>query len=292
MRGSTTLDHGRRDQPVPRAGARPGERTRRQPRAVAADATPEPSSLARDHLLSLSEVVPTIALALGSRAEVVLHDLSRLPNSIVAVGGNLTRRAVGGPMTDLMLRRIRSDHTDDLLRYRVTHGDRIFQASTIFLRHVDGTPYGCLCINIDVTDLVRVNALTESFIGFSDGEARDARDTGDDRPRAAHGVDAQVLSRLGADDTSDSEETYPQTVNELAESVVERSVQRIGIPVSLMRKEHKIEVVRAAEMSGLFLMRAAVDSLARRLEVSRYTIYNYLAEIKGKPGDTAETIGR
>ena len=251
----------------------------------------KPSVAARDRLLTLSEVVPAIALALGPHAEVVLHDLSRTPNSIVALGGSLTQRAVGGPMTDLMLRRIRRNQTDDLPRYQVTHGDRIFQASTIFLRHPDGTPYGCLCINIDVTDLVRVKTLTESFMGISDGDASAAAGCCGAGFRTSNGVDRQALLPSAAENASDSEETYPQTVNQLAESVVERSVRRIGIPVSLMRKEHKLEVVRAAEMSGLFLMRAAVQSLAQRLQVSRYTIYNYLAEINREPSDATETDG-
>lgn len=250
----------------------------------------EPTVAARDRLLALSEVVPAMALALGPRAEVVLHDLSRTPNSIVALGGSLTQRAVGGPMTDLMLRRIRRHQTADLPRYRVTHGDRIFQASTIFLRHPDGTPYGCLCINIDVTDLVRAQALTENFIGFFDGDAGVAAGRGGDPVGTVHG-ERRPLLQSGEETASDSEETYPQTVNELAESVVDRSVRRIGIPVPLMRKEHKLEVVRAAEGSGLFLMRAAAESLAQRLQVSRYTIYNYLAEIKRRSNDATEADG-
>ncbi len=238
--------------------------------------------------MTLSQVVPTIAMALGPRAEVVLHDLSRLPNSIIAVGGDLTGRSVGGPMTDLMLRRIRRNRTDDLLRYRVVHEDRIFQASTIFLRHLNGEPYGCLCINIDVTDLVRIRALTRDFIGFSDGDDQSMVGLADELLRGSQVKGRQAELTSAADDASDTEETYPQTVNELAELVVERSVARIGIPVSLMRKEHKLEVVRAADMSGLFLMRAAVDSVAQRLQVSRYTIYNYLSEIRGETGDTRQ----
>lgn len=269
-------------------GAAPTRGAPATPRRRAASQVPElePGSEASGQLTALARVVPTIAMALGSRAEVVLHDLSRLPNSIVAVGGNLTHRSAGGPMTDLMLRRIRSHHTDDLLRYRVAHEDRIFRASTIFLRHPDGEPYGCLCINIDVTDLVRVSALTREFIGF-------ARDDGAGAAEGAQPGQSQASGwhdEAGASDgeASETDETYPQTVNELAESVVERSVARIGIPVELMRKEHKLEVVRAADMSGLFLMRAAVDSVAQRLQVSRYTIYNYLSEIRGEAGDVTQ----
>jgi predicted transcriptional regulator YheO len=240
-------------------------------------------------MTTLSQLVPSIAMALGPQVEVVLHDLSLLPNSIVAVGGNLTNRSAGGPMTDLMLRRIRRNRTDDLLGYRVVHLDRTFQASTIFLRHPNGKPYGCLCINIDVTSLLRIGALTRDLLGLSGHDERDQFLPAEEPPVAWQSNEPQAVVDSGEDDASDHEETYPQTVNELAESVVDRSVSRIGIPVSLMRKEHKLEVVKAADMSGLFLMRAAVDSIARRLQVSRYTIYNYLAEIRCEVTDVTNT---
>src|ERR1039458_177714 len=66
----------------------------------------------------LKALAVPLAQALGAGNEVVVHDLSRVPNSIVAIGGELTGRRVGGPMTDLLLRHLRQDHTDNLLRYR------------------------------------------------------------------------------------------------------------------------------------------------------------------------------
>lgn len=284
MTGPNTSKPGRRRAPSRAPAARSGSPAGRQ-RSAKSPPEPDTGAAAGERLTTLAQVVPTMAMALGSRAEVVLHDLSRLPNSIIAVGGNLTNRSVGGPMTDLMLRRIRGNQTEDLLRYRVLYEDRIFQASTIFLRHPSGEPYGCLCINVDVTDLVRINAISRDFIGFSEEGDRGNRGSHDGRQSALSGRDGRAHALPGEEDGSEPEETYPQTVNELAESVVERSVRRIGIPVSLMKKEHKLEVVKAADMSGLFLMRSAADSIAERLQVSRYTIYNYLSEIRGEAGD-------
>ena len=35
--------------------------------------------------------------------------------------------------------------------------------------------------------------------------------------------------------------------------------------------------------AGFFLIRDSVDHVAGRLDVTRYTIYNYLGEIRGRP---------
>lgn len=37
----------------------------------------------------------------GSRYEVILHDLSHVESSIVAIGGNVTNRRIGGPRDQL-----------------------------------------------------------------------------------------------------------------------------------------------------------------------------------------------
>ena len=47
-----------------------------------------------------------------------------------------------------------------------------------------------------------------------------------------------------------------------------------------MEKEEKIELVRIFEERGVFLVKGAVEYVAEVLNVSRYTVYNYLDEIR------------
>ncbi|NUT94782.1 MAG: aminotransferase class V-fold PLP-dependent enzyme, partial [Saccharothrix sp.] len=70
-----------------------------------------------DVFAALIPTVHSLADALGPGTEVVLHDLSALPNSIVAIAGDLTGRGVGGPMTDLLLGLVRRGTTQDLAGY-------------------------------------------------------------------------------------------------------------------------------------------------------------------------------
>jgi hypothetical protein len=50
----------------------------------------------------------------------------------------------------------------------------------------------------------------------------------------------------------------------------------VGAPVSRLDREGKQEVVRRLDELGAFTLRKAVEDIANRLEVSRFTIYNYL----------------
>ncbi|QRP44685.1 aminotransferase class V-fold PLP-dependent enzyme [Amycolatopsis sp. FDAARGOS 1241] len=188
-------------------------------------------------LTSLIPAVDGLAAMLGPGNEVLLHDLSRLPDSIVAIAGDVTGRTVGGPMTDLLLGLVRRGTTQDLTNYQ-THGPdgRPIRSSTLFLRDADGAAVGCLCVNSETS---------------ADGAA--------------------ALARA---------ETFPPDVDSLQRFLVDRAIGKAGIPVELMKKRHKAAVVRELDEAGFFLIKDAVDHLATHLDVTRYTIYNYLNEIR------------
>ncbi|QIS11859.1 aminotransferase class V-fold PLP-dependent enzyme [Nocardia arthritidis] len=209
------------------------ETLRRPPKTV----VPVATSATREVLAALAPAVPGLAAMLGPGNEVLLHDLSRLPDSIIAIAGDLTGRSVGGPMTDLLLGLVRRGTTQDLTNYR-THGPdgRPIRSSTLFLRDDAGVAIGCLCVN--------------------------------------------SLDTAAPTDGAGAPETFPADVDSLQRYLVDRAVGKVGIPVDLMKKRHKASVVRELDEAGFFLIKDAVDHLAGRLDVTRYTIYNYLNEIR------------
>jgi predicted transcriptional regulator YheO len=46
-----------------------------------------------------------------------------------------------------------------------------------------------------------------------------------------------------------------------------------------MARAQKVRVVHDLERRGIFLIKGAVDEVARLLGVSRYTVYNYRKEV-------------
>lgn len=223
--------------------------------------TLHPGMDARAILDYVAALVPSLARALGPGNEVVLHDLSRLPNSIVAIEGDLTGRAVGGPITDLALRQLRAHDAGNQYQYRTTLPDgRIMRSSTIFLKDASDVPVGCLCFNSDLTPWLEVERVVRSYIGEGRLPARQAAEVGG--------------------------EMFVRTVDELASTMIRAALDSVGVPVPLMQKQHKLAAVRELDARGLFLIRDAVDVAARALGVTRYTIYNYLNEIRSSEAAT------
>lgn len=226
-----------------------------------------------------SAIVEPIGRSLPASSEVVLHDLSLLPNSIVAIHGDVTGRRVGDPATDLLLQKAVSGSFEHMVGYETTMPDgRRMKSSTMVIRDISGTPVAALCINSDLSAWYSVQRIAQMMLGETMAGAPSA--PGSDAP-----VPPESVARP---DESAPTEMFVHDVDELAAHLIHQAVQNTGVPVELMHKRHKLEVVRDLKARGMFLLRDAVDMIATSLGVTRFTIYNYLNEIADAEAGTED----
>lgn len=220
---------------------------------------PAPSIDGERLIAVFSDVVQLIGQALPVSSEVVLHDLSRLPGSIVAVYGDVTGRRKGDPATDLLLEEAMTGFRNQHLGYETVLPDgRRLTSSTMIIRDVAGAPVAALCINTDVSSWIAVRKIAESMLGSVA------------TPESAESAPAG---------SSQTPEVFVRDVDELAAHLIHQTIADSDVPVEQMKKEHKLEVVQKLKARGMFLLRDAVEMIAESLQVSRFTIYNYLNEI-------------
>ncbi len=206
---------------------------------------------AAELVAAFAAVVEPLGRSLPPGTEVVLHDLALLPDSIVAVWGDVTGRRVGDPATDVLLEQASTGTFRDMVGYRTHLPDgRTLRSTTAIVRSPAGDPVAALCINADVTVWQSLAELAQSMTGSVPAE-----------PDAPSG------------------EVFARDVDELAAHLIDEAIREQHVPVGLMKKEHKLAVVRALRERGMFLLRDAVETVAASLGVTRFTIYNYLNEI-------------
>jgi len=210
-------------------------------------------------LESLKPLVADLAQAIGPDCEVVLHDVSQPQRSIIAIGGNVTGRKVGGPITDFGLRifteaaRSGKASKDAFLNYKTCTDDgRTLRSSTLPFLDDEQNIVGFLCINIDITYWREFQLRLEGFC---------------------------AASELGQDNKKKSE-TFVRDVNELLLNAVSKVVQLTAAPVRNMHKKDRRKVIEILNDQGMFLIRGSVEYVAKFLKVSRNTVYNYLNDIK------------
>jgi predicted transcriptional regulator YheO len=229
-----------------------------------------PRTIDGERLVALfSSLVEPIARALPSSTEVVLHDLSLVPNSIVAIHGSVTGRKVGDPPTDVLLQQATQGFNDYNLNYESTlPNGRRMRSSTMIIRDVTGHPAAALCIHTDISAWLSIQELVAQMVGGSPSP-----------------VPAPAAPSTGSERT----ERFVKDVDELAAHLIHQAILAVGVPVEGMKKKHKVAVVTELKDRGFFMLRDAIEMISESLGVTKFTIYNYLNEISmQEPGTSAE----
>lgn len=214
----------------------------------------------------LKPVVALMELMLSPNIEVVLHDLTAPGASVVAIAnGRLTGRRVGSPILSgpkddkAFSEALRSTEETSSAGHSVVgvyptvtaHGAPL-QSATAIYRDSTGTPFAALCVNADLSVL----RLAHEWLG----RALEGHAPAGDAPRV------EVLPDLDG----------------LIAEIIQTAVDTLGKPVPLMTKDEKIQAVEQMLRRGLFVVKGSVPRVAKALHLTRYSIYNYLEQIRSR----------
>lgn len=229
----------------------------------------------------LAKVVEHANSALPSTVRLAIHDLRGPGREAAHLHGSPL------PVTGATADGNRSDGSAAAARGATpeTQGRHTIRTSTLVVRDADDQPVAALCVNVDITDALVLRRLATSYLGPD--VATVAKIPSTEAPELIKEVTTPGQTIVNP---STGVETLVHNVADVATIFVHESVARVGIPVDLMRKEHKLQVVAELQDRGLFTLRDAVDTVATSLNVSRFTIYNYLNDLKAVVGDPPEPI--
>ena len=190
---------------------------------------------------------------LGHDTEIVLHDLKQdYSRTIVDIrNSHITGRKIGGMGSNLGL---------EVLAGSVENGNRfnyitklddnhLIRSSTMYIRDDDGKPIGCLCINQDITESLKL----ESYL---------------------HEINKYDM------DTDETKEVFPVEINQLLEYLIQEGQKLVGKPACLMDKEEKLQFLKYLNDKGAFLITKSGEKVQSVLGISKYTLYSYLNIIK------------
>ncbi|QXH33998.1 helix-turn-helix transcriptional regulator [Pseudomonas muyukensis] len=205
-------------------------------------------------LQALGSVVP-------NNLEILLHDLDHPEHSVVAiVNGHLSGRQVGSPILAapeqdqgfraLMRATVEQRGCDPVVlpNYPTTLKGRTLRSATAIFRDSTGHPFASLCVNSDITGLEAAMTFLQHFqpLGAACGTA----------------VNTELAD-----------------MSVLMAEIIQDALQRSG--QGRMNKQAKVEAVRVMQERGLFIVKGGVEKAAEALGVTRYTVYNYLEQLRG-----------
>ena len=202
----------------------------------------------------------SITSVFGDRCEIAIHDFSDLKRSLVHIEGSLSGREVGSPVPDMHYRLLKEfgDDAPDKFGYKSTTDDgKILKCSTTMMRDDEGRIEGCFCINFNVTDFAFFATAFNDFTFLSDKAVNN-----------------------GSAGNGTSQNDIPGTFAESMESAIDFAVVEQGKIPSMMDKRDKLETIRRLDKDGVFMIKGSVDYMAKVFGASKYTIYNYLKQIR------------
>lgn len=215
------------------------------------------------HLCSIEDYVPLVEFLgtfLGHDCEVVLHDTSRIEDSVLAIANNhISGRKVGAPLTDLALNIVREkkyENRDFLMEYSsLTKDGKRLHSATYFIKDANAELIGMLCLNMDVTKAFKAREMINAIIsngGFENLEGPDIQSADGD------------------------EESFHENIEDLTENMVQKVISRVNIPPERMTTDEKTDIVAELNRKGVFLIKGSVSVVAQHLDTSEATIYRYM----------------
>ena len=189
----------------------------------------------------------------GEDCEVVLHDLADPEHSVVYVAnGQVTGRALGQGIEHLVREVMQADgpEQDFAVNDYFHKGGRLIRSSSLFIRDDAGKLIGAMCINLDTTKITQQIAFLQSLM-----PSPPKKET-DNAPKDISRVEGMVLSLID---------------NILA-----------GCDVRLLTREERIEKIRFMQQRGIFQVKGSIEQVAKRLGITKVTVYSYLDELRKK----------
>lgn len=195
----------------------------------------------------------------GPDNEIVLHDLTKpYDNTIIDIrNGHVTNRKIGGCGSNLGLEVLKGTVKDGDQYNYITYlsSSRIIRSSSMYMKNPEGEVVGCLCINTDITETVRLENLLKNYNKYSleEGQPKDKEQT---------------------------KEVFVNNVHDLLEHLIAEALAAIGKTVETMNKEDKMEFLSILDKKGAFLIAKSSEKICGYLGISKFTLYKYLDAIR------------
>ena len=188
-----------------------------------------------------------IAETFGSSCETLVHDMSIPTHPILSIyNGHVSGRSVGSTQDITGSSRTLDEEalvTDLVNMFASTPDGRQIKSSTF---HLIGEDYNlALGINFDYSSLVFANKVLVDLMS----------------------AQADLKAVL-----------YQGDSRQLAE-VFDECLAAVGKPIHALTKADRMKVVALLEQEDAFSFKKAVPYVAKRLQVSRYTVYKYIGEL-------------
>lgn len=202
-----------------------------------------------DNIEMFKSVLDLLSNHLGPNCEIVLHDNTKeYEHSIVDIrNGHVTGRKVGDCGGNWGLEVLSKMTNDTHIYNKIVHmrNGKIIRGSSMFIQDDDGMNIGAICINMDITDTLKCEEYLKQLNMYS-------------TPAPS------------------ANELFSTDVNQLMDTLLRQCETMFDKPMSHLNKDEKMHIIHFLDQKGAFLITKSGDRVCEFLNISKFTLYNYL----------------
>lgn len=240
---------------------------------------------------------------LGDNCEIIVHDYRKgYDHTIVyAFNSQLSGRDVGGSPRGGMITQLGNDIEPlrhSIISLDTSQKDRLFKSCTTLIEDEHHKIIGSVCLNMDVRNLYLAQSALQSLIGRPgtigisaavgaqiDGvpgctpSGTDSGNSAAGNGSAGHGS-TDGTSSTNQPAMSDRDFILKKNVDDILQHYIYQAESMIGKPMMLMNKEEKVRALDYLDQKGVFKITKTSLLLCDAMQISKYTLYNYLEEAR------------
>lgn len=177
--------------------------------------------------------------------EAAVHDLEQ--GKLVAIYHNLSQRKVGDASPLKELKVITEDFPDYFAPYYKKNWDgRPLKCTSITIRDEKGKAIGLICFNVDTSFIQDAHKLLETFLKIKD-------------------------------DAENPIEIFGRQCEEQATAIIQQYLEEKHLSLNHLNRNQKKELVQHLYHKGIFNFKNAAPFIAKHLNISRASVYNYIS---------------
>ena len=205
-----------------------------------------------DILKKYGLLVPFLGEVLGENCEIVLHDITNLESSIVAIANNqISGRKVGGPATDFVLKLMqlrRENKVNYITNYMAkSYNGHKLRCSSFFIHDDKKEPIGVLCINYDLNAYIEARDMLDKMF-FINAAMKDLEapvkspdnilDIAEVIKNGVANKSEDADEKISLDDISES---FYHTADDLIENVIEKQLLAYNVEAQRLSQTERME---------------------------------------------------
>ncbi|MFK9092473.1 transcriptional regulator [Bacillus salipaludis] len=206
--------------------------------------------------------VQLIGAQFGDSCNATLYGFDEPGGRVVVTTGNLTREEEGDPAPKFIQRMMKESNGNPQNKFGFINKElngHVLRTSLLFIRGINEDIVGCLCIHHNIVQIQMVISFLEEF--YRSNNLEDENEFGD---------------------AQEKQDNSPNSIEDFVRTTIANFMnERVGLrSFASLDKQEKIMLIKELDEKGIFLVKGAVNLVAKQVQLTKFTIYNYLDEIR------------